>query len=55
MKTYHEGAVQNYLSEEARRKLSDAIRQAGGAEVFAVGRCDRDYIVIDVDCCPWVI
>ncbi|MGB4338371.1 MAG: helicase C-terminal domain-containing protein [Bacillota bacterium] len=49
MKTYHEGAVQNYLSEEARRKLSDAIRQAGGAEVFAVGRCDRDYIVIDVD------
>lgn len=48
MKQGHEGAVQNYIAPEARQALASAIAQAGGAEVFAVGRCDRDFVVIDI-------
>lgn len=48
MKSSHEGAIQNYMSDEARQALAGAIAQAGGAEVFAVGRCDRNFVVIDV-------
>ena len=31
-----------------RRSLRQAIEQAGATEVFAVGRCDRNFIVTDV-------
>lgn len=48
MKSGYEAAIHNYMSTEARHALADAIARAGGAEVFAVGRCDRNFVVIDV-------
>lgn len=48
MKPVHAAAIANYISPEARETLRLAIEDAGGAEVFAVGRCDKDFIVTNV-------
>ena len=42
------GAVSNYIASEAAESLRQAIAEAGGTEVFAVGRCDRDFIVTEI-------
>ncbi|HAN86073.1 MAG TPA: hypothetical protein DCQ13_00320, partial [Firmicutes bacterium] len=42
------GVVSNYIAPDAAESLRQAIEQAGATEVFAVGRCDRNFIVTDV-------
>lgn len=42
------GAISNYISPEAADALRHQIEQAEGAEVFAVGRCDSNYVVCDL-------
>jgi len=42
------GAVANYISPEAADALRREIEQIDGAEVFAVGRCDPNYVVCDL-------
>ncbi|MEA4882055.1 MAG: helicase C-terminal domain-containing protein [Clostridia bacterium] len=48
MKAEPVGAVANYITSDAVEKLRRAIEEAGGAEVFAVGRCDRDFVVVEI-------
>jgi len=42
------GAIANYISPEAADVLRREIEQIDGAEVFAVGRCDSNYVVCDL-------
>jgi ATP-dependent DNA helicase DinG len=42
------GAIANYISAEAAEVLRREIEQTDGAEVFAVGRCDSNYVVCDL-------
>ena len=42
------GAIANYFSPEAADVLRREIEQIDGAEVFAVGRCDPNYVVCDL-------
>lgn len=42
------GAIANYISPEAANALRREIEQVEGAEVFAVGRCDSNYVVCDL-------
>ena len=42
------GAIANYFSPEAADALRREISQIDGLEVFAVGRCDPNYVVCDL-------
>ena len=42
------GAIANYISPDAADVLRREIEQIDGAEVFAVGRCDSNYVVCDL-------
>jgi len=42
------GVVSNYIAPDAAESLRQAIEEAGGTEIFAVGRCDRNFIVTDI-------